>query len=72
MADIDELALQVKEARKAAKLSQEDLAALSSLSRRPIYLLESGRGAIRIDSLIQILDSLGLELVIRPKRASVD
>ncbi len=69
---MEELAQKVRQARKAAKLSQDDLAALSSISRRPIYLLESGKGAIRIDNLMQILDALGLELEIRPKRAHVD
>ena len=61
------LAEQIKRARHKAKLSQDELAALAGISRRPIYLLESGRGAIRLDTLIQILDALGLALHIQPK-----
>lgn len=57
----------IKRARKRANLSQDDLAALASISRRPIYLLESGRGAIRLDTFIRILDALGLVLEVRPK-----
>jgi DNA-binding XRE family transcriptional regulator len=64
-----ELAERIRNARKQAGLSQEGLAALSAISRRPVYLLETGKGAVRVDTLMQILDSLGYELEIRPKRA---
>ncbi len=60
-----------KRARLKARLSQDELAALASISRRPIYLLESGRGSVRIDTLLSILDMpwwmLGLTLEIQPK-----
>lgn len=62
---------QIKGARIKARLSQDELAALASISRRPIYLLESGRGAIRVDTLIKILDALGLVLNIQPKGPSL-
>lgn len=62
-----ELAHQIRQARKQARLSQDDLAVLASVSRRPIYLLESGRGAIRTDTLLQILDALGLVIHLEPK-----
>ena len=58
---------QVKKARVKARLSQDDLAALADISRRPIYLFESGRGSIRLETLFKILDALGLEIHIRPK-----
>jgi len=63
----DTLVEQIKRARLKAKLSQDELAVLASISRRPIYLLESGRGAIRLDTLLKILDALGLTLRIEPK-----
>ncbi len=59
---LKELGLQVRQARVRAKLSQEQLAALASTSRRPIYLLECGKGAIRLDTLLSILDALGEEI----------
>ena len=68
--DLNDIASQIKTARINARLSQDELAALSEISRRPIYLLESGKGAIRLDTLIKILDALGLNLDIRPKGAS--
>ena len=58
----------VKDARHKARLSQDELADLSSISRRPLYLMESGKGAVRLDTLINILDALGLEIIIQPKR----
>ncbi len=67
-----ELIDQIKSARIKARLSQDDLAALASISRRPIYLLESGRGAVRLDTLLRILDALGLALDIRPKGPNRD
>lgn len=62
----------IKSARKRARLSQDDLAALAETSRRPIYLLETGRGSIRIETLLKILDALGLEIEIRPKGPTRD
>jgi y4mF family transcriptional regulator len=64
---MEELVKQIKAARVRAHLSQEDLAALSGISRRPIYLLESGKGAVRLDTLLKILDALGLKLTIGAK-----
>ena len=67
-----ELVEQIKRARLKARLTQEELAALASISKRPIYLLESGRGAVRVDTLVKILDALGLTLVIQPKGSGLD
>ena len=64
---MNDLIEQIKHARHKARLSQEELAALASISRRPIYLLESGKGAIKLETLIKILDALGLALTIVPK-----
>ena len=66
------LSAQIKRARQKARLSQDDLAALAEISRRPIYLLESGRGSVRLDTLDKILDALGLEIQIRPKESAID
>lgn len=70
--ELTAIAEQVRHARRKAGLSQDELAALASISRRPIYLLESGRGSVRTDTLIKILDALGLILEIRPKDAWID
>ncbi len=67
-----DLVSQIKNARLKARLSQEELAALANISRRPIYLLESGRGSIRLETLMKILDALGLDLAVIAKGANHD
>lgn len=52
----------VRATRKLLRVSRPQLAALAGVSVRPIYLLETGKGAVRVDSLIRILDVLGLKL----------
>jgi HTH-type transcriptional regulator / antitoxin HipB len=68
LAPID-IGQRVKNERQLARLSQDELADLAEISRRPIYLLETGKGTIRLDTLMKILDVLGLTLEIRPKGA---
>lgn len=58
------------EARKRARLTQEELADLAGLSRRPVYHLERGKGTLTLDSLIRLADVLGLEIVARPRRGN--
>lgn len=65
--DIINLGEEVRAARRRARLSQDELAELAGISRRPIYLLESGKGAVRLDILLRILDALGLEITLRPR-----
>jgi transcriptional regulator with XRE-family HTH domain len=62
-----ELVEQLTAARKRSRLTQDELASLAGLSRRPIYDLEQGSGGIKVGTLIKILDVLGLELVLRPR-----
>ena len=57
----------IREARLAANLDQDTLAALAGVSRRPIYYVESGKGAVRLDSLYRILDALGLKITLESK-----
>lgn len=66
------LAQGLKAARTKARLSQEGLAELAGISRRPIYLLENGKGSIRVDTLLKILDVLGLTLSVQPKDDGLD
>lgn len=63
-----EIGERVKRARIKARVSQEELGLLAETSRRPIYLLESGRGSVRLDTLQRILDALGLEILIVGKQ----
>lgn len=58
---------EIRKARKLRKLSQADLAKGLGMSRSTISQIESGTvQEIGVRKLIRILDSLGLELRIRP------
>lgn len=53
---------EIKAARKARKLSQDDLARAAGISRRTYQRLESGDLGTSIDVLIRALTALGLTL----------
>lgn len=57
----------IKRFRKQKGLNQQDLAHLAGLSVRPIYLLESGKGNVRLETLIAICNALGLTIQLTPK-----
>lgn len=63
-----EIGRAVKEARERQRLSQDDLALLAETSRRPLYLLEQGKGSVRLETLLRILDALGLDVEIKARR----
>lgn len=54
-------AAQLRQARKAAKLSQEQLAFKAHLHRTYISLLERGRKSPTLDAFFRICESLGQE-----------
>ncbi|MBS1714483.1 MAG: helix-turn-helix transcriptional regulator [Armatimonadetes bacterium] len=61
------LGTHVRQARRRLDLSQDQLAELAGVSRRPVYLLETAKGSVRVDTLFQVLDALGLTLEVKPK-----
>ena len=72
---LPELGAILKEARKRARLSQEQLAAPLGMSRATISALESGRcEEIGFTKLAALLDIVGLELTVmsRPSRPTID
>lgn len=62
MISVEDLGRQVLERRKQLRVGQEELANLSGVSARSIYALEHGKQTIRVDTLIAIAGTLGLEL----------
>lgn len=60
----------VRDRRKALRLTQSDLADLARCSVRTIYALEDGKPTLRVDKLLDVLDVLGLELRVEPRRPS--
>jgi HTH-type transcriptional regulator/antitoxin HipB len=66
--DAQELANALRDRRKSLHLTQPGLAALAGCSERFVRELESGKPGIRLDKLQQVLDVLGLELRVEPRR----
>ena len=59
------LAAEVRERRRALGLSQRDLAELAGVSERFVRFVEQAKPSIQLDTLLAVLDVLGLELAIR-------
>ncbi|MGO4152480.1 helix-turn-helix domain-containing protein [Cupriavidus sp. YAF13] len=60
----------LQSARRAAKLSQTDLAARLDVSQSRISHMELNPGSISADQLLALISVLGLELVVQDKRAA--
>lgn len=61
------LAKEIKEMRKAAGLTQEDVSKRAGVGLRFVRELEQGKPTVRLDKVKQVLDLLGYELCIRRK-----
>lgn len=48
--------------RRALGVTQEELALLAGVSVRFLSSLEGGKATVRLDTLLAVLDALGLEL----------
>lgn len=60
----------LQSARRAAKLSQTDLAARLDVSQSRISHMELNPGSISAYQLLALMSVLGLELVVQDKRAA--
>ena len=56
------LAEAVRARRGALRLSQHDLADMAGVSERFVRFVEQGKPSLRLDTLLALLDTLGLEL----------
>lgn len=65
-----ELGRTIADRRKKLGVSQQELAALAGVSVRVLSSLERGKPTIRLDIVIPVLDSLGLELRTPPRGLS--
>lgn len=57
-----QLALAVRGRRADLSLSQQDLADMAGVSERFVRFVEQGKPSLRLDTLLALLDTLGLEL----------
>ncbi|WP_050057299.1 type II toxin-antitoxin system Y4mF family antitoxin [Pseudarthrobacter siccitolerans] len=58
----DRLAAEVRSRRAVLRLTQHDLAQLAGVSERFVRFVEQGKPSVQLDSLLALLDTLGLEL----------
>ena len=58
----DGLAAEVRARRVALRLTQHDLAQLAGVSERFVRFVEQGKRSVQLDSLLALLETLGLEL----------
>jgi HTH-type transcriptional regulator/antitoxin HipB len=58
----ENVAAEVRARRAVLRLTQHDLAQLAGVSERFVRFVEQGKPSIQLDSLIAVLDTLGLEL----------
>ncbi|MBT2597790.1 type II toxin-antitoxin system Y4mF family antitoxin [Arthrobacter sp. ISL-72] len=58
----DRLAAEVRGRRAALRLTQHDLAQLAGVSERFVRFVEQGKRSVQLDSLLALLETLGLEL----------
>jgi HTH-type transcriptional regulator/antitoxin HipB len=62
-----ELGELVRRQRKQQTLNQSDLAGLGNTGNRFIVELERGKPTLQLQKVMDVLDLLGLELVVRPR-----
>lgn len=58
--------------RKKLALTQLDLAGLANTGNRFIVDVESGKPTVQLQKVLELMDLLGLEVVVRPKAASTE
>jgi len=69
---LDPLAGAVRRRRMELGLRQSDLAELGGCSQRFVHTVEHGKPSLRLDKLLDLLERLGLGLVVVPGRGEVE
>jgi transcriptional regulator with XRE-family HTH domain len=64
----DEIINMIKERKEVLGINQEYLAELSEVGIATLKRFESGKGNITLKNLHKILDVLGLEIKLQPKK----
>lgn len=62
-----EIGLYIKQRRVALEVKQRELAALAGVGINTLVAVERGEGNPRLDTLLAILDTLGLQADVRLK-----
>ena len=59
------LGMQIKERRKALKITQKELADLAGISINTVVAAERGQGDPKISTYLAICNALGLKLIVQ-------
>jgi HTH-type transcriptional regulator/antitoxin HipB len=67
---LPDIAGQVRSRRTSLGLTQEQLASLAGCSVRFLREVEGGKASLQLDKLLDVLEAVGLELLVRVRRTS--
>jgi transcriptional regulator with XRE-family HTH domain len=70
MTNIENLAKIIRERRSALKYTQADIAELTGLTDRTIRSMENAQGNTTLQSLLRVLNILGLEIKLQFKHTN--
>lgn len=59
---MDELADMIRETRKAAGLTQKELADHAGVAKNLVYALENGKMTVRYENILKVLDVLNIKV----------
>lgn len=62
---VDHIGATVRRTRKAQGLRQEELAAVANVGLRFLSELENGKPTLQLGKVVDVLDALGIDLVLR-------
>ncbi|GAB5080643.1 hypothetical protein ARTHROSP310_37930 [Arthrobacter sp. AD-310] len=62
------LAGEIRARRRGLRLTQRDLADMAGVSERFVRFVEQGKPSVQLDSLLAVLETLGLELQVATRR----
>ncbi|HKL78681.1 MAG TPA: helix-turn-helix domain-containing protein [Gammaproteobacteria bacterium] len=65
---VGDLGRTVRHTRRQWHARQAETAGLAGVGVRFLSELENGKSSVRLGNVLRVLDMLGLELVVRPKR----
>ena len=68
---VEALGHEVKKRRAALGLRQAELAELAGCSPRFLHSLENGKPTLRLDKVLDVLEVLGLDLLLAPSRGRI-
>ena len=70
IASAKDLGLFVQQFRSFQKMTQADISGMANTGNRFIVELENGKETVQFNKVLDVLDTLGLEMIIRRKGGS--